>query len=73
MDNAGLNAKVDILVQAIVDERQQFVNTIAAKYQQIADLQNQIANLQNGISASDADAIAARLDQATTDVGTIVP
>lgn len=70
MDFATINGKLDALDAAITTERQQFLDTIAAKDATIADLQNQLAGV---ISPSDGDTIGNRIDASAGNVATIVP
>jgi Zn-dependent M16 (insulinase) family peptidase len=70
MNATEIFSRLDALDAAITVEKQQFIDTIVAKDAIIADLQNQLANV---ITPADGDAIGARVDAATTEVGNIVP
>lgn len=67
---ADINSHLDTLNATIAQERQEFLNALAAKDATIADLQSQLAN---AITPADGDAIVGRIDQANSDVQGIVP
>lgn len=70
MDKQEVLMKLQTLNDAIATERQEFINAIAAKDQQIADLQSQ---LTGAATPSDLDSIGTAIDEATKGVAGIVP